>query len=262
MELTAGAKSRQLRLTRMQEMVKEGGPIQLAKVAEALGVTVMTVRRDLAAANSPLACLGGYVLEATLPGADSKYSLDQESDLHTLRKRSASQLAASWIENGDSIFIDCGTTMTHFAEALPTNMSLNVVCYSMNIANIISKRPNTQLILLGGVYHSSSASFSSEEGLSYLGKLGINKAFLSAGGVDPVRGVSCSNFHEVPVKQAALKCAAEKFLVIDESKLGRFRPAFYSPLDVFSRIAVGGAMGPDLMPHFESIPIECTGMTS
>lgn len=259
MEQTAGAKSRQLRLARMQEIVKEGGPTPLAKVAEALGVTVMTIRRDLAAANSSLACLGGYVLEATLPGADSKYSLDQESDQHALRKRSASQLAASWIEEGDSVFIDCGTTMAHLAEALPAHMSLNVVCYSMNIANIIAKRANTQLILLGGVYHSSSASFSSEEGLSYLGKLGVNKAFLSAGGVDPVRGVSCSNFHEVPVKQAVLKCAAEKFLVIDESKLSRFRPAFYSSLDVFSRIAVGGTQGPELSPRFASFPLEFTG---
>jgi len=216
----------------------------------------MTVRRDLAAANAPLICLGGYVLEATLPGAESKYSLDQEYDLHTQRKRMACQSAARWVEEGDSIFIDCGTTMTHFAEALPPELNLSVVCYSLNIASIISQRPNTQMILLGGLYHASSGSFASDEALSYLSKLGVNKAFMSAGGVDPQRGASCSNFYEVGIKQAALKSAAEKYIIVDESKLGRFKPAFYSPLDVFSRIVVGGSPEPSLLAQFAAFPLD------
>src|SRR5258707_1049519 len=80
--------------------------------------------------------------------------------------------------------------------------------------------PNTQVMLLGGLYHASSQSFSSEEALAYLRKIGINKAFISAGGVHPTRGVSCSNFHEVAVKQAAIAGAMESILVVDESKLG------------------------------------------
>jgi len=256
MQQTAGAKSRALRLLRMQAMIKDVGPMQLSKVAETLEVTVMTVRRDLAAANAPLICLGGYVLDATLPGSESKYWLDQEYDVHTQRKRLACQSAARWVEDGDSIFIDCGSTMTHFAEALPPELNLNVVCYSMNIASIISKRPHTQLILLGGLYHASSGSFASDEAVSYLGKLGVNKAFLSAGGVDPQRGVSCSNFHEVAIKQAALKSAKEKYVVVDESKLGRFKPAFYSALDVFSRIVVGGSPEPALLASFAAFPLD------
>lgn len=77
--------------------------------------------------------------------------------------------------------------MTHFAQALRAGLSLSAVCYSMNMVAIISQRPNTQRILLGGLYPASSASFASEEALAYLSKLGGNKAFLSAGGVDARR---------------------------------------------------------------------------
>lgn len=259
MRQTAGAKSRTLRLVRMQELISAKGPLQLNKVAEQLGVTEMTIRRDLAAVNSPLACLGGYVLEATLPTDEEKYSLDKEIDQHAARKRLACQRAAEWVEDGDSVFIDCGTTMIHFAEALPPGMTLSVVCYSMNIASIVSRRPNTQLMLLGGLFHPSSATFYSDESVQYLGRLGINKAFVSAGGVDPKRGASCSNFHEVAVKQAAIRSAAQSFLVVDESKLGRLCPAFFSPLDVFSRIAVGGVSNAAQRKQFKGLPLDLAG---
>lgn len=256
MRQTAGAKARHLRRERMQALINSSGPAQLSRVAELLGVTEMTIRRDLASADSPLSCLGGYVLEATLPAAGENYVLAEEFDHHTARKRLACQHAARFVEDGDSLFIDCGTTMAHFATALPPDIALSVVCYSMNIADILSKRPNTQLILLGGLYQPSSATFYSEESVQYLGRLGVNKAFMSAGGADPVRGVSCSNFHEVAIKQAAIRSAAQRFLVVDESKLGRMRAAFYSPMDVFSKIVVGGKPDAARLEQFQGWPLE------
>ncbi|RZL87829.1 MAG: DeoR/GlpR transcriptional regulator [Variovorax sp.] len=252
MRKTAGA--RVLRLSRMQELVEARGPLPINEAAQLLDVTAMTIRRDLAAADSPLTALGGYVLAATLPSGD-RYSLDEASDQHAAHKRAACQRAAEWVHAHDSLFIDCGTTMVHFAEALPPDVPLSVVCYSTNIASILSRRPNTQLMLLGGLYHPSSASFLSDEGLHYLNRLGVSKAFISAGGLDSERGASCSNFHEVPVKQAAIRSASETFLVVDESKLGLLRPAFFSPLDAFAHIVVGGAPAPSLRKQFKDFPM-------
>ncbi len=111
-------------------------------------------------------------------------------------------------------------------------------------------------MLLGGLFHASSATFYSDESLQYLRRLGVNKAFISAGGVHPERGASCSNFHEVPVKRIAIESAAESFLVIDESKLGRLRPAFFSPLDSFTRIFVGGMPAAALRAQFKGQRLE------
>ncbi len=255
MRKTSGAEARALRIARMQELVDADGPLALKRAAQLLEVTEMTLRRDLAGPGSPLSCLGGYVLAATLP-AGERYSLDEATDQHAANKRLACQRAAQRVHDGDSIFIDCGTTMVHFAEALPPDLSLSVACYSLNIANILSRRPNTQVMLLGGLFHSSSATFFSDEGLAYLDRLGINKAFISAGGVHPQRGASCSNFHEVPVKQAALRSAAESYLIVDESKLNRVRPAFFAGLEPFSQIVVGGALPADTRRLFKELPLD------
>ena len=131
-----------------------------------------------------------------------------------------------------------------------------MVCYSLNIASILSRRPNTQLMLLGGLFHASSASFASDEGVAYLQRLGLTKAFVSAGGVHPQRGAGCANFHEVPIKRAALECAAESFLVVDHSKLGQLRPAFFGPMARFSRIIVGGAPAAAVRAGFKGLPLD------
>ena len=107
---------------------------------------------------------------------------------------------------------------------------------AFNIADILSKKQNVRMILLGGVYHAASASFSSDDSLAALSRFGINKAFISAGGVDVERGASCSNFHEVPIKQKAMQGAIESHLVVDSSKFGKIRPAYFARIDQFDSI--------------------------
>jgi DeoR family deoxyribose operon repressor len=113
----------------------------------------------------------------------------------------------------------------------------------MNIAEIICKQTNLTVMLLGGLYQASSDSFfSSPESLEMLGRIGITKAFLSAGGVHIGRGVSCSNFHEVPIKQKALGVSLKRYLVVDSSKFGIVRPAFFAPLDAFDAVVTDGGL--------------------
>jgi DeoR family deoxyribose operon repressor len=122
---------------------------------------------------------------------------------------------------------------------------LTVACYALNIAQLLSRRRQTQLVLLGGVFHPASATFASDEALASLRRLRINKAFLSAGGVHATRGVTCTNFNEVPVKQAAIASAAQSVLVVDSSKLGRLKPAFFAPVSAFERIVTSPLERPE-----------------
>ena len=256
----SGPAARAARWSRLQQLVTRQGALPLAEAAAALAVSAMTIRRDLAEPGAPLACLGGYVVASLLPAPiASRYTLELERDQHADAKRLACRRAAALVQPNDSLFIDCGTTMVHLAEALPPDIALNVVCYSLNIANVLSRRPQTQLMLLGGLYHPSAATFASDEGIAYLQRLGVDKAFISAAGVHGVRGASCANFHEVPVKRAAIDSAAEAILVVDDSKLGRLRPAFIAPLQSFSRIIVGGAPPAAARAAFKGVALDIAG---
>ncbi len=230
-----GARRRADRLARLRQRVADGSMLHLRDAARILGVSQMTIRRDLAAGESMLACLGGYLFRAEAPGSAPRYALDDENASHVEPKQEAARRAAALVEPGDTIFVDCGSTMPHLVEALPEG-DVTVVCYALNIANLVARRPNTHLVLLGGVFYPASASFYGEETLAQLHRLGLNKAFISAGGVDFERGVSCSHFHEVPLKQVAMSNARHSYLVVDSSKLGRIRPAAFARLNAFERV--------------------------
>lgn len=230
------------RLSKLAGLMAQHGVMRLRDAAAQLGVSEITIRRDMApqAATSEDAggfhCLGGYIISAQEGAGGSDYNLERESDSHAAAKRQACVEAAALIEDHDTIFIDCGTTMPHLARLIPENKSVTVVCYSLNIAEILSVRADVRLIVLGGVFHRSAASFSGDEAIETLKKIVINKAFISAGGVHDEHGVTCSHFHEIPVKQMAIKRAMESYLVVDNSKFGKVRSAFFAQQSQFCKI--------------------------
>ncbi len=223
------------RLEKLAVMLAVQSPLKLEVAAAELGVSEMTVRRDVLDSGGRFTCLGGHVIGAQNDVAGD-YVLEQEIDHHAAAKAKACARAANLVEDDDTIFIDCGTTTPHLAAMIPQDLRLTAVCYSLNIADILSRRQNTRLILLGGLFHPEAASFSGDVALQELQRLSINKAFISAGGVDEQRGVTCSHFHEVPVKQAAMARSVQSHLVVDSSKFDKVRPAFFAQTDAFVSI--------------------------
>ena len=225
------------RLERLAAMVARQGVLKLRAVANDLGVSEMTVRRDVMESGGRFACLGGHVIGAQNDAAGGgDYVLEEENDHHAAAKIAACAKAAKLVEEDDTIFIDCGTTTPRLAALIQQDLRLTAVCYSLNVAEILSRRKNTRLILLGGLFHPAAASFSGEAALDELKRININKAFISAGGVDETRGVTCSHFHEVPVKQAAISRAVEAHLVVDASKFGKVRAAHFAGIATFTSI--------------------------
>ncbi|SDI95761.1 DeoR/GlpR family DNA-binding transcription regulator [Billgrantia gudaonensis] len=221
------------RLARLQETLSGGGTIHLSEAAKLCGVSEMTIRRDVAASNGAMTFLGGRLVMADNPLFAPVYDLDEQQGSHYLAKHRLCKGAASFIAEGDTLFIDCGTTLMPLLGMLGDFQSITVVTYALNVANAVSGLPNVRLVLLGGLYHDVSQTFADDAMGDAIRRLGINRAFLSAAGVHAERGVSCFHFHEVAPKQAAIASAAQRLLVVDESKLGAIRPAYFARLSDF-----------------------------
>lgn len=228
--------TRTQRIDRISEALETAASLRLSDLAGALDVSEMTIRRDVAAHPERFNCHGGHVIAAQSGVPSAGYVFDREREAHAAGKRTACELALGFIETGDTIFIDCGTTTPHLARRLGGVGEITVVCYSINIAEVVRRLENVSLVLLGGFYHRSSASFESPEALEVLKRVGINKAFISAGGLHPDQGASCSNFHEVAFKQEAIRRSIETYLVIDSSKFDRVRSAYFADIGDFDAV--------------------------
>ncbi len=226
---------RAARLEQLRLLAGRDGPVRLEEAARLLDVSAMTLRRDLAAGGNGLSLFGGTIV-AGEQTRRSGYTLAGQRRSHHDAKQDAGRHAAALVRSGDTIFVDCGTTLPHLVAALPPDLDVTIVCYALNIATAAARLPRARLFLLGGLFHPASATFLSEAALRELSGLGITRAFLSAGGLDPSQGVTCSNFNEVPVKRAVLELATETMLVIDESKRGAVTTARFAPVDAFAAI--------------------------
>ncbi len=224
------------RLKRLEKALQKSGSLRLRDAAALLGVSEMTVRRDLARKTCPLSYLGGHIVAARSLKAAGEYSLHEEQDHFAKAKKKASQKAFALLRENDVVFIDCGTTLVHLAQLIPGDLPLTVVCYSLNTADVLKRKPALRLIVLGGTYMASSDSFSGEEALNALEQLSFDKAFISAGGVDAAAGVSCWNLHEKAIKRKAMQRAARSYLVVDSSKLGTRRHIRFAETADFAAI--------------------------
>ena len=223
---------KQARLSLLVDAVARSGMMPIREAAARLGVSEMTMRRDVAQSEGVLMTLGGYVIsEIELPG---NYVLGREEESHLAAKVKLAGHVLKLIQPEDTLFIDSGSTMPHLAGKLPVDQHLTVVCYALNIAEILAKRGGIRVLLIGGLYHPATASFSGEGGLEVIKRVRINKAFISAGGVHATAGVSCVNFYEVSTKQAALEMTLASYVVADTSKYGKVKPAFFADCKNFS----------------------------
>lgn len=244
---------RRKRIDILITFLDQRGPIHLKQAADMLQVSEMTVRRDIAASRGSLAFYGGYIAPVKDYGATS-YAMNTEEDRNAAKKAVAGRAAAALVENGDTIFIDCGTTTPHVAKALPEDLELTVVCYSLNIANIVCHNENWRVIMLGGIFYPNTQVFKSAPGLSLLDQVAITKAFVSAGGVHEKSGLTCSNFYEVEVKQAVMRATVARYLVVDSTKFSLVKPAFFAPL------AEAGTIITDALPAGYEKTIEAAGL--
>ena len=227
----AVAKAR--RVMALAGALSERRVLRLREAAHLLGVSEMTVRREIGRHADQFTYLGGHIMLAADIEGERPYELATAADSHAAAKREACLHAARHIRNEETIFIDCGTTLIHLVDLIPEQCSVTVICYAMNVAERLARHPNVTLIMLGGVYYAASASFSGGQDSSLLDGVGINVAFLSAAGVDPKRGATCEHFHEAQVKRKVIALARENYLVVDGSKIGKLKRAFFAPVSAF-----------------------------
>lgn len=200
----------------------------------------MTVRRDVSANADQFAFLGGHIVPA----------IEAENDPYEISRRPT----VMPLQNGKFAhkplitftmmirFFDCGTTLPYLVDLLPDQIHITAICYAMNVADRLMRKPNVRLVMLGGLYHPASASFSGASGLEMLDQLVINVAFLSAAGVDARRGATCAHFHEAEIKKKAMSRARKNILLADSSKIGKLKPAFFSDMKSFDVVITENGM--------------------
>lgn len=232
----------------------------ILELSRDLEVSPMTIRRDLAALSlegKVRILYGSVMLHPDLPrrDGDGYYSLNAAGAQHADEKKRIGRAAASLVQADESLIIDCGSTTEYLARYLPEDAGFTVLCYSLNVVSECVRRRECKTHFSGGLFHENTLMFESPEGLQAIRHFRATKAFISASGVDARFGVTCSNSYERETKKAVIQSSMRKILVVDSSKFGAIRSAFFADLSDFDDIVTDSGIPDDFRKIIEDLGI-------
>jgi DeoR/GlpR family transcriptional regulator of sugar metabolism len=219
------------RRTAILELLERTSTVQVEELARQFAVSLVTIRKDL----TDLEQRG--LLRRTHGGATPAHkALFNPSFIEKLHVRDAqkdgiAQAALEFIENGDTLILDAGSSTLQLARKLRARFqSLFVMTNSMPIALELSDSPFEVLVLGGQMRHHSMALIGPASAV-VLGAYHADKAFIGATGVSLAQGYTTPNPFEAQTKTAMVRASDRVFALVDSSKLGRATLASFAPLD-------------------------------
>ncbi|WP_370548416.1 DNA-binding transcriptional repressor DeoR [Edwardsiella tarda] len=244
------------RINRLSQALKRTDKLHLKDAAELLNVSEMTIRRDLAAQNSDVVLLGGYVVLDPKIHQSVRYFVSDQQEKQVKEKRHIGALAAKQVQQDDVVFFDCGTTVPFIIDAIDEQLSFTGVCYSLNTFLALQSKPHCRVILCGGIFNPDSAIFVASDGASELDNLCPTLAFVSAAGISIKQGATCYNLDEITMKRKALLCSRRTILIADASKFGEVRSAWIAPLEQFSALICDQAPRAELKNYLQTHKVQ------
>lgn len=202
-------------------LVQQQGYVSTDALVDYFQVTPQTIRRDLnelAEKNQLQRHHGGAALIAS-SAVNTGYVERKNSYLD--QKARIGACAAQLIPDGATLFIDIGTTPEAVAQALLNHKNLRVVTNNLNVAVILSKKPDCTLILAGGEVRNGDGGIVGEATLDFIAQFRLDYGILGISSIDTDGSLLEFDYHEVRTKQAIIQNSRQTILVSDHSKFQR-----------------------------------------
>lgn len=228
------------RRNRILRLLTRKGSVTVTELSKLFKVVPITVRRDLEILEQEgklVRSRGGAVVN------NEPFLLKPLVDKETLNheaKAKIGQVAATLVNDGETVFLDGGSTCIEVARALRLNVEkrVTVVTNGLKVAVELSPCPHITTVLVGGVcaHHNYEAmGFDTVESLK---RLRAHKYFMGIDAIVPDHGISDGDPHQVPLKLAKVASSQEVIGVCDKSKLGRIAVAQVGPISLLSRLVM------------------------
>ncbi|MBN7273754.1 DeoR family transcriptional regulator [Ligilactobacillus pobuzihii] len=208
------------RLMMLLDMVNQNSIMTVNDLIGKLGVSDMTIRRDL----DELADSGKLV--RIHGGAQSVASSDatelshiEKKELHLEQKEQIAQRAAKMINAGDTIYIGPGTTQELIVHYVDDIADLRVVTNSLPVFECWQNK-NVDLILVGGNFRERSGAFIGGLASDTLGDLKFNKSFVGVNGLHN-ESMMTANTEEGSAQAIAVNNSLTKIVLADRFKINR-----------------------------------------
>ncbi len=217
------------RLDAVFARIAEAGFISIADLARSIGVSPMTVRRDVArlVQEGQVVQMHGGV-RIVEPPPENAFQQRRNTNWHA--KDAIAYAAAALVDPHDSVAIDAGSTALHLLDRLPAGFVGSIVSHSVPVMAAAMEQERFRLVMLGGDLLRDSSALVGPLSVEAASRVRVRTFFLGAAAVDE-RGVYVRADIERPTKRALMAAADRVVLLADHTKFSSSAPVLLCGLD-------------------------------
>jgi len=218
------------------EWVRARRSVSVEQLAEHLGVTLQTVRRDvqrLADRGLVTRFHGGVRLpSSTIENIDYR----EREALHAEEKRRIAEAVAQQVPQGCSLFINIGTTTEAVARALLQHRGLRVITNNLNVAAILCRNPDCEVLVAGGQVRPRDRAVVGETAIDFFRQFRVDLALIGVSAIEADGSLRDFDIREVKIAQTIIAQSRETWLAADASKFNRPAMVEIARLDQIDRL--------------------------
>ena len=241
------------RRTQILQIVRSKGRAKVNELAHRFSTSAVTIRNDLNELHQRglvLRSHGGAVLPETIL---RESPVNERLKSHVDEKRRIGAIAASLIQDGETIILDSGTTTLEIARQIKNKQGLQVITNGVNVAAELLDARGVQTFIVGGTVRGDSASIVGRSTEELFEQFSADKLFLSGAGCDPDFGVSGANVDETMVNRAMLRISREIILVADASKFSKRGMARIAPFSEIDTVISDSSLRVEMQEKLRSL---------
>ena len=246
---------RQLQLL---EEVRQRQSASVEQLADTLGVTLQTVRRDvqrLAEQGLVMRFHGGV----RMPNSTvENLAHTQRETLHAEGKARIARAVAALVPHGCSLILNIGTTTEAIARALLHHRGLRVLTNNLNVAAILSGNPDCEVIVAGGVVRPRDRGIVGEAAVDFIRQFRVDIALIGISGIESDGTLRDFDYREVKVAQTIIEHAREVWLAADHSKFNRPAMVQLATLEQIDRLFTDAAPPEPFPSLLQAADVVCT----
>lgn len=224
------------RRDKILELLHEDGSAKVSNLARLFKVTEVTIRQDLERLENEGQIVrehGGAYLK-NVADQVRNFSLVHQQNMD--KKELIAEKCLEFIESGDTIILDSGTTTTEIAKKLKGRKNLTVITNALNIALLLGADPGIEVFVTGGEFKPPTLSLTGQKASDFFNGLNVQKLFLATAGISLRAGLTYPSISDLVVKKAMIDAAEVTYLVADSTKIGKSALASLGALSLIDYI--------------------------
>jgi DeoR family fructose operon transcriptional repressor len=231
------------RQIRIRGLLESQEFIDLETICREVGASESSVRRDLSVLEQEGVLKRVYGGALAMQARDHQLDFAWQSTRNAEEKRRIAVLAATLVEDGQTVILDGGTTVAAVAREL-TNRSLHVVTNSLPIAEVFNEARRIDVTLTGGYLYPRLRAMLGPLCEQMLSGVSADVLVMGIGGISEA-GFSNSNTLVVGPERKMIDAARKIIVVADHTKFGRGAVTPLAPLDTPDVVVSDSGLAPE-----------------